>query len=318
MPVKDEEPYLEDAVAGVLRQDYPGELEVIIAVAPSDDHTTDVAHALAAADARIHVVPNPASRTPAGLNAGIGKARYGIIVRVDGHGVLSDGYIRTAVAALESSGAANVGGVMRAEGRTPFEEAVARAYMSPAGLGGGRFHSGGTAGPADTVYLGVFRRDVLDKLGGYDEHFVRAQDWELNYRIRAAGETVWFDPDLWVSYRPRPNLKALARQFFRTGQWRREVIGRYPETRSLRYLAAPLVTVGVAVGLVAGLISVFGGSSWLAIGWAAPVGYLLGVGAAGLAIGRGMSGKARAWLPVVLATMHLTWGAGFIRGVRST
>src|SRR5690606_12066392 len=105
---------------------------------------------------------------------------------------------------------------------------------------------------ADTVYLGTFRRNVLDRLGGYDEHFVRAQDWELNYRIRRAGELIWFTPDLKVTYRPRPNLRSLGSQFYRSGRWRREVIRRYPETANLRYLAPPAVVVVVGLGTVAG------------------------------------------------------------------
>lgn len=318
MPIRDEEPYLVDAVDGVLGQAYPGELEIILAVAPSKDRTDEVAQHLAATDERIRVVLNPAGRTPAGLNAALAKASHGIIVRVDGHGVLSAGYVQNAVVGLQTTGAANVGGVMRAEGRTDFECAVARAYTSPVGLGGGRFHTGGTPGPADTVYLGVFRREVLEKLGGYDEHFVRAQDWELNHRIRDAGEAVWFDPSLWVSYRPRPNIRALAKQFFRTGQWRREVIRRYPDTANWRYLAAPLVTVAVALGLVCALVALLGGPAWLAVGWLAPVGYALGVLGASLAVGRDLPRKARAWLPAVLTTVHLTWGAGFIIGVRKS
>lgn len=315
MPVLDEERHLAAAVAGVLAQEYPGELELVLALGPSRDRTDDIARELAAADPRIRLVPNPAGRTPAGLNAALGVARHGIVVRVDGHGVLSDHYIRTAVAELERTGAANVGGIMNAEGQTDFERAVAWAYTSPFGLGGAKFHLGGQAGPADTVYLGVFRREVLDRLGGFDEHFVRAQDWELNYRIRAAGETVWFTPDLVVSYRPRPHLRALARQFLKTGQWRREVVRRYPDTANVRYLAAPAVTVGVGVGTATGLAGLVG-PSWLLVGWLAPAGYALGVlGAAALA-GRGLPPKARAWLPAVLATMHLTWGAGFLAGSR--
>lgn len=316
MPVRDEEPYLEDAVSGVLQQAYEGKFEVLLAVAPSNDRTEEIAAEIAAGDPNVRVVANPAGKTPAGLNAALDAATHEVVVRVDGHGVLSDGYISKAVNTLIETGAANVGGVMKAEGRTDFEAAVARAYTSPVGLGGGRFHTSGEEGPADTVYLGVFRRDVLDKLGGYDEHFVRAQDWELNYRIRAAGETVWFDPAMSVSYRPRPNLWALAKQFFKTGQWRREVVRHYPETASVRYLAAPLLTVVVALGIAFGVIAAFGGPSWLALGWLAPAGYLVAVTAAGLVSGGGLTHKARAWLPVVLGTMHLTWGAGFFVGAR--
>lgn len=317
MPIRDEEPYLADAVAGVLQQNYPGDLEVVLAVAPSSDGTEEIAERLAKEDDRIHTVPNPAGVTPTGLNAALAKAQHEIVVRVDGHGVLSDGYIQSAVTALTSTGAANVGGVMHAQGHTDFEQAVAYAYTSPFGLGGGRFHTGGQPGPADTVYLGVFRRAVLEKLGGYDEHFVRAQDWELNYRIRAAGETVWFDPSLWVSYRPRPSLGAVARQFFRTGQWRREVVRRYPETANVRYLAAPVLTSLLAVGVIAGLVGVLGGPSWLALGWLIPAGYLLGAIGISIVAARELTSRARVWLPVVLATMHVTWGAGFLVGVRS-
>jgi len=314
MSVRDEERHLTDAVEHVLDQDYPGEVEVVLAVGPSRDRTAEIAADISARDLRVRVVDNPAGRTPNGLNAAIAAARHGIVVRVDGHGLLPPGYIRRAVEVLRESGAANVGGIMQAEGQTDFERAVARAMTSPLGVGGARFHLGGRAGPADTVYLGVFRRDVLQRLGGYDEHFVRAQDWELNHRIRQSGETVWFTPDLVVAYRPRDNLRALAGQFFRTGQWRREVIRRHPETANLRYLAAPAVSSAVGVGALAGLVGTLGRPRWLALGWLAPAGYAVGVVVAGLVEGRELPWRVRTWLPAVMATMHLSWGAGFIVG----
>ena len=86
-----------------------------------------------------------------------------------------------------------------------------------------RFHTGGEAGPADTVYLGVFRREALDRVGGYDEHFVRAQDWEMNHRIRADRRPGLVHAALRVTYRPRPNVRALAKQYFHYGRWRRVV-----------------------------------------------------------------------------------------------
>ena len=316
MPVRDEERHLVQAVTRVLEQDYPGDIEVVLAIGPSIDRTVEVAKRLAAGDLRLRLVDNPAGRTPNGLNAAIAAARHRIVVRVDGHGLLSSGYVRRAVEVLQDTGAANVGGIMCAEGETDFERAVARAMASPFGIGGARFHMGGDAGPAETVYLGVFRRDVLERLGGYDEHFVRAQDWELNYRIRKIGETVWFSPDLVVTYRPRASLRALAGQFFRSGQWRREVVRRYPETASLRYLAAPMATAAVASGALTGFAALAGAPAWLALGWLAPAVYGVGVLLVGLVEGRSLPVRARAWLPAILATMHLTWGAGFIVGSR--
>ncbi|HMT87922.1 MAG TPA: glycosyltransferase family 2 protein [Arachnia sp.] len=315
MPVLDEEPYLRDAVVRVLEQGYEGEVEVLLAVGPSKDRTREIADELAAADPRVRVLDNPTGRTPAGLNIAIGAARHEIVVRVDGHGELSPGYLATVARLLESTGAANVGGLMDARGATPFQAAVAAAYNSPFGLGGGGFHLADTpAGPANTVYLGAFRRSALQELGGYDETMHRAQDWELNHRLRQAGHLVYFSPELRVTYWPRSSWKALATQFFRTGQWRREVMRRHPETRSLRYLAPPVAVSGVAAGLLAGVVGLVTGRRWLSAMLLAPAAYLAFLVVATLTM-PAPSLAARLRLPLVLATMHVCWGAGFLRGV---
>jgi succinoglycan biosynthesis protein ExoA len=323
MPVRDEEKYLADAVARVLQQDYPGGFELVLAVGPSKDRTEQIARQLAAADSRVIVVPNPSGKIASAMNAAIKAARYGVITRIDGHALLPDGYLRTAVRALEETGAADVGGVMAAEGITPFQQAVAWAMTSPAGVGAAANHTGGEAGPADTVYLGVYRREAIEKAGGYDEKMIVAEDWELNYRIRAGGGLIWFTPDLRVTYRPRANLRALARQHFRYGRWRRVVARRYPETVNPRYLAAPAAAGLVVLGCVLGLIGVGGllGESggfvqYLALGFVIPVGYLLGITSVGTVLARGVSAPVRAWVPVVLATMHMCWGLGFLTSPR--
>jgi hypothetical protein len=314
MPVLNEEAHLATAVRHILEQTYAGPLELVIALGPSRDGTDRVARELAAGDPRITLVRNPSGRTPAGLNAAVRAARHDIIARVDGHGLLLPGYVERAVELLQSTGAANVGGLMVAVGVSGFEQAVARAYSSRVGLGGGRFHVGGEEGPADTVYLGVFRRDVLDRLGGYDEHYHRAQDWELNLRIREAGEVVWFSPDLAVTYRPRSSWTELVRQFFSTGRWRREVVRQHPETLSPRYLAAPVVTASLLAGTVAGLAGSVLGAPVLRWGFLAPASYAVGVVAAAAVEGRDLPVRARAWLPLVLATVHVSWGTGFLFG----
>jgi succinoglycan biosynthesis protein ExoA len=316
MPVLNEERHLEEAVGRVLDQDYPGDLEVVLAIGPSKDRTQEIADKLAEKDHRISIVPNPTGKTPAALNVGIAHAKHDILVRVDGHGALTDGYITRAVEVLEESGADNVGGVMAAEGRTPTEMAVACAYRSRLGLGASTFHQGGTAGPADTVYLGVFRRAALERVGGFDETMHRAQDWELNYRIRKTGGLIWFSPDLSVTYRPRSSLSAVAKQFFHTGQWRREVIRRHPETANKRYLAPPVAVILLAVGTILGIVGLITGVSWLDLGFIAPLGYALLLVAGSLMEGRYLPWKALAWMPLVCATMHISWGLGFLIGLR--
>lgn len=307
MPILNEERHLAEAVRSVLAQEYAGELEVVVAIGPSTDRTQEVADELAATDPRITLVANPSGRTPDGLNAALAGARHEIIVRMDGHGELSPGYIDTAVRVLQETGAANVGGVMLAEGQTDFERTVAVAMRSRLGLGSARFHVGGGAGPAETVFLGAFQRDWLRRVGGYDAAYSRAQDWEMNWRIRQQGGVVWFTPDLTVTYRPRPDLRALARQYYRTGRWRRRLVQQHPESVSARYLAPPTAVVLVAGGAVGAL-------AWRPL-LALPLGYAALVAVGGVAIGARHGAQVAARMPAVLATMHLFWGAGFLRGV---
>jgi glycosyltransferase involved in cell wall biosynthesis len=316
MSVLNEARHLRSAVGHVLGQDYPGALEVVVALGPSQDGTDQVARELAAADPRIKLVANPTGATPTGLNAALAASAHPIVARVDGHAVIPPDYLRIAVETLHQTGADNVGGIMAAEGTTPFEQAVARAMTSPLGVGNARFHTGGTAGPADTVYLGVFRRSALDRVGGYDESFLRAQDWEMNYRLRATGGLVWFQPAMRVSYRPRPSLRALAEQYFHYGRWRREVMRRHQGSATLRYLAPPIALAAIAAGTVLGTAGLVFGVSLLLLGFAVPVGYLAAVLVGALATGSGLPPAARLALPAVYATMHLAWGAGFLTSPR--
>ncbi|HLI35835.1 MAG TPA: glycosyltransferase family 2 protein [Streptosporangiaceae bacterium] len=322
MPVRDEERHLAQAVRHVLAQDYPGQLEVVLAVGPSRDRTLPIARQLAAEDSRVTVVPNPSGKIPSALNAAIKAARFSVIARVDGHALLPPGYLRTAVAALQETGAADVGGIMAAEGVTGFGRAVAWAMTSPAGVGAARFHTGGGPGPADTVYLGVYRREAIEQAGGYDEEYLRAEDWELNHRIRLRGGLVWFTPALRVTYRPRSSVRALAAQYFHYGRWRRVVARQHAGTISLRYLAPPATLAAVTAGLLAGLAGVAGiaaGSPpplpWLAAALAVPAAYLAGITGVAVAA-RGVAPGVRARLPLVLATMHMCWGAGFLTSPR--
>jgi succinoglycan biosynthesis protein ExoA len=267
-------------------------------------------------DPRVITVPNPTGRTAAALNAAIAAADHDIVVRVDGHAVIPHDYIEIAVRTLDETGADNVGGIMGAEGVTAFERAVAAAMTSWFGVGGAAFHIGGGAGPALTVYLGCFRRSALDRVGGFDESMVRAQDWELNHRIRATGGLIWFTPELRVSYRPRGSLRRLARQYHEYGRWRREVARRHPETVSLRYLAPPLALAAVTGGTLLGVVGLVTGARGLLVGFVLPAGYAAADVIASARAARGLPWRSARWLPAVFATMHGAWGAGFIRGTR--
>ena len=308
LPVLNEEFHLAHAVNAILSQDFAGPMEVILAIGPSKDRTQVIAEELRAHDSRVVLIDNPTGRTAAGLNRAIEHSRYPIIVRVDGHAEIPQDYISLAVEILKTTGAVNVGGVMAAVGVTKFEGAVAQAMRSPLGVGASRFHTGGEAGSVDTVYLGVFLRSALVAVGGFDEKFTRAQDWELNYRLRNAGGIVYFDPRLHVTYRPRQSIRALAKQYFEYGRWRHVVIRRHQGTVNLRYLAPPFALLGTLISLICGTLL----SPYFLI--PASI-YLIFLVLASLRIGRSMAEILR--LPLILITMHMSWGAGYLTSPRS-
>jgi glycosyltransferase involved in cell wall biosynthesis len=307
LPVLNEEAHLAEAIAAILSQDYLGAFEVILALGPSRDRTDEVAQSLAASDSRIKLVANPSGKTAAGLNLAIAASTNPVIVRVDGHAKIPNNYLTLAVEILRQSGAVNVGGVMAAEGITKFEIAVARAMRSPLGVGASRFHTGGTAGEVDTVYLGAFRREAINAAGGFDERYIRAQDWELNHRLRKNGGKVYFDPRLQVTYRPRPNLRKLAKQYFQYGTWRRVVSRSHPGTVNLRYLAPPFAVFGTFLSIFLGLLL-------------HPIFYIpAAVYGAFIVISATLIAKSLSEFGSLLAiipTMHFAWGTGFITSTK--
>jgi len=308
LPVLNEEPHLEESVAAILSQDYLGIFEVILALGPSRDRTDEIARALAAGDNRVKLVANPTGKTAAGLNLAIATSNSPIIVRVDGHAKIPNNYLSLVVEILRTTGAVNVGGVMAAEGVTNFEIAVARAMRSPLGVGSSRFHTGGEAGEVDTVYLGAFRREAISAIGGFDERYTRAQDWELNYRLRKNGGKIYFDPRLQVTYRPRPNLRKLAKQYFQYGRWRRVVSRSHSGTINLRYLAPPFALIATLISLLLGLLinPIF----YLP---AAIYGFFLLISSVLIS----KSVREFISLVAIIPTMHFAWGAGFITSTKA-
>jgi hypothetical protein len=273
---------------------------------------------LLAAHPDLVIERNPHNAISMSVNIGIERATNPVVVRVDGHSVLPPRYAKVMVTALHREGAVNAGGRMLAAGETAFESAVAWGYNNAAGLGGAIYHTGGEAGPAESAYLGVFLREAVRRVGGFDESLSRGEDWELNLRLRDAGGLVWFEPGVEVVYRPRSGARALAKQFFASGRWRGELLRRLPGRMSPRYLVPPAFVVALAATAVGVITIPWWPGSWAlalaAMTLATPV--LYGAWAclqAGLA--SGVDAKTRVRLPFVLATMHAAWGAGALLGL---
>ncbi len=307
VPVRNEADSIAATLDACLAQTYTGPLEVVVSDAMSNDGTREVVERYIRSHP-VRLVDNPDLVTPAGLNRAVDATDAEVIVRCDAHSLLPPSYVSDAVRILQDTGAGNVGGVQRAVGSSPVQRGIARAMTNPLGVGDARFHRGGDPGPADTVYLGVFPHDVLDEIGGFDETLVRNQDYELNVRMRAAGHTVWFDPSLEVSYAPRATLRALWRQYYDYGRWKRRVVAKHPSSLKLRQAAPPILVLGLigAVGLLA--------TPLRTAGIAVLATYALALAAVGTyEAARTRDGAAFLAAPAI-AVMHIAWGAGFLLG----
>ena len=303
LPILNEERDLSNCISAILQQDYPSNIEVILALGPSEDKTTQIAAKLSESDSRIKLVSNPNGQTAAGLNLAIKASSYEIICRIDGHSEISNNYVKTAVEILQQKNAVNVGGLMHADSNTGLQRVIAQAMRSKLGVGSSKFHTGGSAGESDTVYLGTYKKSAVLAAGGFDERYIRAQDWELNYRLRKNGGLIWFDPRLQVTYRPRRTFKKLARQYFQYGRWRRVISRQHRSTVNFRYLAPP-------VAVIINLLSIFFTFTSNPIFIAPFLTYFSILIIGSLFIGRKVVDKLL--MPFVLATMHFSWGIGFI------
>jgi hypothetical protein len=216
------------------------------------------------------------------------------------------GYLEDGIRILQETGADLLGGVMAARGRSAFQRAVAWAYTSRFGIGGAAYHVGGKAGEAESAYLGIFRKSALERVGGYDEKIIRGEDWDLAQRIKQTGGLVWFSPELEVVYWPRGRFSKLAKQFYSTGVWRGDLTRRDPARASKRYFLPPLLVLSLLVSLIVL-------ASGHLLGILLPAAYLTAIAALAVTASR-LSLKSRIALIVVLPTMHLSWGWGFILG----
>ncbi len=308
VPARDAEATLGAALDSIRAQDYGGVIEVIVADGSGTAATQDL---LRRRFPEVRLVRNPEGTIPSALNRALAASRHPIIARCDAHAVLPPGYLSRAVATLWRTGAAHVGGSPRPVGTTMFERAVALATSTPLAAGDARYRIGGSEGPVDTVFLGVFWRTALQAVGGYDETLLRNEDYELNWRLRARGETVWFDPALAADYRPRSGLRALARQYFDYGRWKRVVLARHPRSWRARQLAAPLVLAALAASgalAAAGGTALAGAAAWV------PVTYALLLLTVSVVLGVRRRCPAALLLPLVAATIHLSWACGFFAG----
>jgi len=309
VPIRNEANFISATLDSVLDQTFPAaRTQVVVLDGLSTDGTRDILECYRRDHSHLQVLDNPDRTVPVALNLGIQVATGDVIVRVDGHCHIAPDYVERCVALLAESGAANVGGPMRPRGEGAISRAVAIATCSRFGIGNARFHYSQRQEYVDTVYLGAFRKEVLDELGGYDEELVRNQDDELNYRIRQAGYSILLSPDIVSTYMPRDSLRAVWRQYQQYGFWKVRVIEKHRASMQLRHLAPSSLVVALLASVGAYAVS---RRVRMLIPWFV---YLSADLAAAL-LNAGRSPLQAVRVALVFPCLHLSYGMGFLAGL---
>jgi succinoglycan biosynthesis protein ExoA len=312
VPCRNEKHHIESVIQSILSQESPpGAFEVIVADGMSDDGTREILEEIARGDPRLKVVDNNERITPSGMNVGIRHARGQFIAIMGAHNEYASDYLRASVEILEETGADNVGGSMVCRGQSRMQQAIAIAHHSPFSVGGAHWHNTSYEGPADTVFGGVYRREVFDRIGLFDESFVRNQDDELNLRLTRAGGKIWHSPRIRSWYHPRASLTALFRQYVQYGYWKVRVMQKHRRPAALRHI----IPGGFVFSLIAlPLLAMF--YQRLLFVWLGLIGvYLLSNISASLVTAAQHGWKYLPLLPPVFACYHFGYGLGFMRGI---
>ena len=314
IPCYNEEATIHKLLEALRSQTYPlTKMEVVISDGFSTDHTRDVIAEFQKehADLTVRVVDNEAKTIPAGVNQAIRESRGEILVRLDAHSMPIPEYVERCVEAHQTGKGDNVGGVwdIQPGADTWVAKSISFAAAHPLGVGDAMYRLNAKPGAVDTVPFGSFRRSLIQKIGAFDETLLANEDYEFNTRVRESGGVVWLDPAIRSVYFSRSTLKKLAEQYWRYGFWKLKMLKRYPHTLRWRQALPP-----VFVFILAALIVLSLGlriSQVLLVLQLFVYFFILGLAGIQLAI-KTRKGFLIWGLPLAIATMHITWGAGFL------
>lgn len=314
IPCLNEEKTITQLLDGLRMQSFPSQdMEVIIADGFSTDDTRGkiISYQLVHPELSIKIIDNSARTIPSGLNQAIYGSTGEYIIRLDAHSIPKPDYIANCVKALDEGKADNVGGIwlVRPGSDHWIARSIAQAGSHPLGVGDARYRFATSPAYVETVPFGAYRRDLINRIGPYDESLLANEDYELNTRIIHSGGKIWMDPAIQTEYFARSTLSALARQYWRYGSWKAQMLKRYPKTIRLRQALPPLFVLGILGLLALSFINIF----FLKVLIMLVIFYfgILILTSCVIAFQK----KYLAFIigiPMAVCVMHTCWGSGFI------
>jgi glycosyltransferase involved in cell wall biosynthesis len=314
MPVRNEGAFIERSLAAVLAQDYsPNRMEILVADGMSTDTTRDVVLRLKANSAiPIMLLDNPGQIVPTGLNVAIARSKGEVIIRVDGHCEIANDYVSRCVQSLAETEADGVGGPIETLGDSEISQAIATAMSSPFGVGNSAFRTvNDREMVVDTVAFPAYTRRAVQLAGPFDEELVRNQDDEYNFRLRELGGRIMLSPKIKSRYYSRGTLRSLWKQYIQYGFWKVRVMQKHPRQMSLRQFIPPAFVSALLSSMLLASFSTAGRLLLLLV-----CGSYIGANLiASMLTVRKHNWRHVTLLPIVFATLHLSYGTGFLVGL---
>ena len=231
LPIRNEALYIERSMKAITTQDYLGKMEILIVDGMSTDGTRQMVNEFIGQYPQFHIqiFDNQKKIVPIGMNIAIRQAKGDILIRVDGHTIIAFDYVRQCVEHIQQDGVDGVGGFVNSLGESSMAKAIAIGMSSPFGVGNSMMRTvSGRNMLADTVPFPAYTRQIIEKVGLYDEELVRNQDDEYNYRIRMTGGKILLADDVHYQYYTRTSFTGLWKQYFQYGFWKVRVLQKHP------------------------------------------------------------------------------------------
>jgi cellulose synthase/poly-beta-1,6-N-acetylglucosamine synthase-like glycosyltransferase len=315
IPLLNEENTLQQCLDSLLAIDYPTkQIEILLALGPSSDNTRSIAEKYASKYSNFVLLDNPTGNTSIGRNICIKHATGEMLMNYSGHVTTEKNLLKELAIKLQNQpteiaavGCSN----LSPEKQNFVGEVSGAAFLS---LMGGRSFFSQNAVFSDERYtdhlsFSCYRKDVVEKIGGFDPIFWCGQDYELDIRIRKAGYKILYTPKTRVYHFKRDSVKSLWRQMFRYGIARAKMVKKHLDTLKFFHLLGPLFILGGILIIVLTILSLL--PIWILA--CLIVAYVLMSMISTIQITRKPSVVVSSVLFYLL--IHIGYGAGFLRGI---
>lgn len=309
-----EEAYLLKLLNDLKEQDYPhSKIEVLLIDSMSTDNTRQIMEDFSSCDngfLAVKVLENPKKIIPCGHNVALDNYTGDALVRIDAHASMPSDFISKNVAVLNSGEVASGGRRPNIiDDSTPFKETLLSAEQSMFGSGFASYRNSNKKMYSSSLFCGMYKREVYDKVGRYNELLPRSEDNDMTYRIRKAGFKLCYCPDIVFYQHARSSLPKMLKQKYLNGYWIGKTMGVSPKCFSLFHF----VPLAFVLAIIFTTVLAFLDLPFLA--WLMWLAYFLLISVMTVAEVFKKPIVTHVFLPIVFFLLHFSYGIGTLFGL---